>query len=126
MPDILLRTGKNFIVDHSGISTISELGKIKGIRGKKLRKKLKGPWLWLCSSRQLLRGSQLRGRMYRHDPRCNYCFRSSKPQLLLAESVDFFGSGGFPGCPFWPITQSTSDRQLFNFANPFDRRRMQR
>ena len=30
MPDILLRIGKNFIVDHSGIRTISELGKIKG------------------------------------------------------------------------------------------------
>ena len=50
-------------------------------------------------------------------------FRSSKPQLLLAESVGFFGSGCSSGYPFEPITQPTSDRQRFIFANPFSRRR---
>src|SRR6185437_3014381 len=61
--------------------------------------------------------------MYRHDPRCDHCFRSSEPQLLLAESVGFFGSGRRSSHPDQRITQSTSDQQLFIFANPFDRRR---
>src|SRR5581483_2854118 len=56
--------------------------------------------------------------MYRHSPRCDYCFRSSKPQLLLAESVGFFGSGCPSGCPAWLITQLTSD-WLILFCQPF-------
>ena len=80
---------------------------------------------WLCSSHQLLRGSQQRGCMYRHSLRCDHCFRSSKPQLFLADPVGFFGSGCPPGCPARLITQSTSVRQRFIFAKPFDRRREQ-
>src|SRR5580692_4226911 len=38
-------------------------------------------------------------------------FRSSRPQLLLAETVGFFGSGCPSGCPAEQITQPTSDRQ---------------
>src|SRR5690348_753460 len=61
--------------------------------------------------------------MYRHDPRCDHCFRGSEPQLFLAESVGFFGSGRCSSRLVQRITQSTSDRQRFIFANPFDRRR---
>ena len=42
-----------------------------------------------------LRESQQRGVMHHHGPRCDHRFRDSKPQLLLAELVGFFGSG----CP---------------------------
>src|SRR5207249_4435344 len=45
---------------------------------------------------------------HHHGPRCNHCFRSSKPQRLLAESVGFFGSGRSSGCPAERITQPTS------------------
>src|SRR5581483_1874640 len=56
--------------------------------------------------------------MYRHSPRCDHRFRGSKPQLLLAESVGFFGSGCPSGCPAWLITQLTSD-WLILFCQPF-------
>jgi hypothetical protein len=45
-------------------------------------------------------------------------FAFSKPQLLLAESVGFFGSGSLFGYPSWPITQLTSD-WLILFCQPF-------
>jgi hypothetical protein len=36
-------------------------------------------------------------------------FADSRPQLLLAETVGFFGSGCSSGCPAEQITQPTSD-----------------
>jgi len=53
---------------------------------------MKRPWYWLRSSRSLLRRSQQRGSMHHHGPWCNHCFRSSKPQPLLAELSVFSGS----------------------------------
>jgi hypothetical protein len=49
---------------------------------------------WLCSSRELLRESCRRGRMYRSGPGCDHRFRSSKPRQRSRNPVDFFGSGG--------------------------------
>ena len=49
---------------------------------------------WLCSSRQLLRESCRRGRMYRSCPGCDHRFRSSRPRQTSRNAVDFFGSGG--------------------------------
>ena len=43
--------------------------------------------------------------------RCDHRFRSSKPQLLLAETVGFFGSGCSSGRPAELITQPTLDWQ---------------
>ena len=51
-------------------------------------------------------------------------FAVPDPNLLLAESVGFFGSGCSSGFPSKLITQLTSDQQRFIFANPFSRRRM--
>lgn len=73
------------------------------------RGKIKRLRHWLWSSRQLLRESQQRGRMYRHSPRCDHCFRSSRPRQHLAALVGFFGSGCPLGCPSKHITQPTSD-----------------
>ena len=39
-------------------------------------------------------------------------FAVPKPQLLLAETVGFFGSGRSSGCPVERITQLTSDWQV--------------
>jgi len=39
-----------------------------GVLGGKMQEKWKRLWHWLCSSRQLLRGSQQRGCMHRHSP----------------------------------------------------------
>src|SRR5215472_14445793 len=50
--------------------------------------------------------------MYRRSPRCNHRFRSSKPQLLLAESVGFFGSGGLLSC-----LSATNHPAYFGLAN---------
>ena len=61
--------------------------------------KIEGLRHWLCSSRSLLRGSQRRGCMYRRSLRCDRHFRGPKPQLLLAESVGFFGSKYSSSCP---------------------------
>jgi len=75
---------------------------MRGGNGKKRAGKLKGPWHWLCSSCQLLRGSQQRGDMHRHDPRCDHCFRSSKPRLTLAGQSVFSGLAAYrvtPACP---------------------------
>src|SRR3979490_2520833 len=41
-------------------------------------------------------------------------------------AVGFFRSGCSSGCPSELITQPTSDRQKFNLANPFSRRRKPR
>lgn len=56
--------------------------------------------------------------MHRHSPRCNHRFRSTKPQLLLAKPVGFFGSGCSSGRPVAQITQLTSDRQIL-LSQPF-------
>jgi len=50
--------------------------------------------LWLCPSRPLLRESQLRGGMYRHNPRVITAFAGSEPRLTSRNAVGFFGSGG--------------------------------
>jgi hypothetical protein len=49
---------------------------------------------WLCSSRELLRESCRRGRMYRSGPGCDHRFHGSKPRRTSRKAVDFFGSGG--------------------------------
>jgi hypothetical protein len=57
-------------------------------------------------------------------PWCDLCFRSSEPQPLLAE-LSVFSAVRLPrlvALP-WLITQFTSDRRFFRFANPFNRRR---
>src|SRR5450759_2728218 len=46
-----------------------------------------------------MRGSEQRGRMYRHSPWCDHRFRSSKPRLTPRSPVGFFGSGGSLGSP---------------------------
>ena len=66
----------------------------------------------LCSSHKLLRESSSRGYMHHRSPWCDHHFRSSKPQLLLAESVSFFRSGCPSGCPAEQITQPTSGWQV--------------
>jgi hypothetical protein len=50
-------------------------------------------------------------------------FAASDPNLLLAKPVGFFGSERSANHFAETITQSTSDRQRFSEANPFDRRR---
>ena len=51
-------------------------------------------WLWLCPSRQLLRGSQRGGGMDRYEPRAITAFAGSEPRLTSRNAVGFFGSGG--------------------------------
>ena len=73
----------------------------------------------------LLRESQQRGYMHRRSPMMRSLLsRSSKPQLLLAESVSFFGSGCSLRSPWISqTTLTTSGLASFYFANPFSRRR---
>ena len=54
--------------------------------------------------------------MYRRSLRCDHCFRSSKPQLLLAESVGFFGSGGL--LSYLSTTNHPAYFGLANFIKP--------
>ncbi len=65
---------------------------------------------WLCSSRQLLRESCRRGRMYRSGPGCDHRFRSSKPRRTSRNAVDFFGSGGSASCLAYRSLRLTSSR----------------
>ena len=83
--------------------------------------KLKEPRHWLRSSRQLLRESQRRGYVYRRGPRCDFCFRSSKPRRLLAELSVFSGLAVEQVAPLY---ESPSLLQIGNDieANPFSHR----
>jgi hypothetical protein len=77
---------------------------------------------WLCSSRQLLRESCRRGRMYRSGPGCDHCFRSSKPRRTSRNAVDFFGSGGFASrLAYRPISLVQAGNGLLK-PTLFDRR----
>ena len=51
-------------------------------------------------------------------------FAVPNPNCSSQESVGFFGSGRSSGYPSERITQPTSDRQRFIFANPFSHRRV--
>jgi hypothetical protein len=51
-------------------------------------------------------------------------FAVPNPNCSSQESVGFFGSGRSFGYPSERITQPTSDRQRFIFANPFNHRRV--
>ncbi len=65
---------------------------------------------WLRSSRQLLRESCRRGRMYRSSPGCDHRFRGSKPRRTSRNAVDFFGSGGSASCLALRSLRLTSSR----------------
>ena len=84
---------------------------------------LKGLRHWLCSSRWLLRESQRRGRMYRHSPWCDHCFRSPKPQRHLAAPSVFSGLVFQRIAPPDRITQLTLGWRPMIDANPFSHRR---
>src|SRR4051794_23004056 len=75
--------------------------------------------------------------MHRHDPRCDHCFRSSKPRLNLAEQSVFSGLAACrvaPAClslslfrsatiyfgePFQPSTGATLKPALINVNAAF-------
>jgi len=74
---------------------------------------------WLCSSRQLLRGSCRHGRMYRCSSRRDHRFRSSRSRRTSRNAVDFFGSGGSASRLAQPTDQSTSSGRLIIEALSF-------
>jgi len=53
--------------------------------------KLKGCDIGYALAASSCEGAKQRGDMHHRSPRCDHCFRSSKPQLLLAEPSVFSG-----------------------------------
>ena len=71
---------------------------VLGIK-RKVQEKLKRLRLWLCSSRQLLRGSRLRGDMYRHSLLVRSLLSQCQTPTDISQRSRFFRVWWFRGSP---------------------------